>query len=128
MGLVDSGQAGKVIAWVGTAMFLALGMGGPIGPMLFSGQDFIAVAWLTTLVPLAVLALLSRAPAVAPARNGTVSWEGCKAGLASGYRRRAEQHRLLRDSGVQLPPLRPAELTRFGWHFRPSARRLLLPG
>jgi len=73
MGLVDSGQAGKVIAWGGTAMFLALAMGGPLGTMLFSGQGFVAVAWLTILVPLAVLALLSRAPAVAPARNGKAS-------------------------------------------------------
>jgi MFS family permease len=73
MGLVDSSQAGKVIAWVGTAMFLALAMGGPLGTMPFLGHGFVAVAWLTTLAPLAILVMLSGAPTVAPARNDKAS-------------------------------------------------------
>lgn len=76
MRLVEAAHAGKVIAWIGTAMFLTLAMGGPLGTLLFSGQGFAAVAWLTTLVPVAVLLLLSRAPAVAPKRNGKSSFFG----------------------------------------------------
>ncbi|MBB5415812.1 MFS transporter [Paraburkholderia atlantica] len=66
LGLVDRQHAGKVIAWVGTAMFAALALGGPIGATLYTSFGFVAIALITVLLPLVVLALLVRMPAVAP--------------------------------------------------------------
>lgn len=68
--LVDKEHAGKVIAWVGTAMFAALALGGPIGTTAYTSFGFFAIALITTLVPLIVLAFLIRAPAVAPYPHG----------------------------------------------------------
>lgn len=59
---VDSAHAGKVIAWVGTAMFAALAFGGPLGTMLFTSYGFAALGVATTLLPLLVLLFLFRAP------------------------------------------------------------------
>ncbi|HBN2675638.1 TPA: arabinose transporter, partial [Klebsiella oxytoca] len=66
LALVDKEHAGKVIAWVGTAMFAAMALGGPVGTMLFDAFGFEAIALLTLLLPLLVLAYLARMPAVAP--------------------------------------------------------------
>lgn len=66
LALVDKEHAGKVIAWVGTAMFAAMALGGPVGTMLFEAFGFEAIALLTFLLPLLVLAYLARMPAVAP--------------------------------------------------------------
>lgn len=62
LAMVDPGHAGKVIAWVGTAMFAALAFGGPLGTMLFASYGFAAIGLITTLAPLLVLLLLLRAP------------------------------------------------------------------
>lgn len=64
LALVNSEHAGKVIAWVGTAMFAAMALGGPIGTLLFDAYGFEAIALLTLLLPLLVLVYLSRMPAV----------------------------------------------------------------
>lgn len=66
LALVDKEHAGKVIAWVGTAMFAAMALGGPVGTMLFEAFGFEAIALLTFLLPLLVLAYLARMPAVVP--------------------------------------------------------------
>ncbi|MGR3910290.1 arabinose transporter [Burkholderia sp. SR8] len=63
---VDDRHAGKVIAWVGTAMFASMALGGPAGTMLYARGGFIAIALVTMLLPLAVLLYLVRVPAVAP--------------------------------------------------------------
>jgi predicted MFS family arabinose efflux permease len=73
MGLVASAHAGKVIAWVGTAMFLAMALGGPVGTVIFAAHGFGAVALMTTLLPLAVFLALLRARGVVPVRNGQPS-------------------------------------------------------
>jgi MFS family permease len=65
--LVGPQGAGRVIAWVGTAMFAALALGAPVGTMLYSAGGFGAVAIATALFPLATLLLLLRLPAVSPA-------------------------------------------------------------
>jgi predicted MFS family arabinose efflux permease len=62
LAMVDSGHAGKVIAWVGTAMFAALAFGGPLGTMLFISHGSATIGLVTTLLPLLVLLLLLRAP------------------------------------------------------------------
>ncbi len=66
LALVEKSHTGKVIAWVGTAMFAALALGGPIGVFLFGRFGFQAIALLTLLLPLLVLLYLSRMPAVSP--------------------------------------------------------------
>jgi MFS family permease len=62
LAMVDANHAGKVIAWVGTAMFAALALGGPFGTMLFASHGFAAIGLITTLLPLLVLFFLLRAP------------------------------------------------------------------
>src|SRR6185503_3923443 len=58
--LLTSKSAGKVIAWVGMAMFAALAVGAPIGTALYEIGGFVAIALATTLVPLATVALALR--------------------------------------------------------------------
>lgn len=70
LGLVDRHHAGKVIAWVGTAMFAAMALGGPIGSVLYESFGFSAIALLTTLLPLIVLSYLTRMPAVESRPHG----------------------------------------------------------
>jgi MFS family permease len=65
--LVGPQGAGRVIAWVGTAMFAALAFGAPVGTMLYNANGFGVVAIATALIPFATLLLLLRLPAVPPA-------------------------------------------------------------
>jgi len=62
LALVDKEHAGKVIAWVGTAMFAAMAIGGPIGTMLFSSFGFESISILTLILPIIVFAYLYRIP------------------------------------------------------------------
>ncbi len=50
--LVGSENAGRVIAWIGMAMFAALALGAPLGTLLYAVGGFAAVAVATTLIPL----------------------------------------------------------------------------
>ncbi|MFM0554688.1 MFS transporter [Paraburkholderia sediminicola] len=68
--LVHTQHAGKVIAWVGTAMFAAMALGGPIGTILYTSFGFLAITLVTALLPLMVLAYLVRTPAVAQHAHG----------------------------------------------------------
>ncbi|WP_245259903.1 arabinose transporter [Mesorhizobium sp. LNJC380A00] len=53
---VAGGQnSGKVIAWVGTAMFAALALGAPVGSALYAASGFTAIALATIILPLATL-------------------------------------------------------------------------
>lgn len=60
LALVDHRHAGKVIAWVGMAMFAAFALGAPAGSLLFDHFGFISIALATAGVPL--IALLVVAP------------------------------------------------------------------
>jgi len=66
--LVGSASAGRVIAWVGTAMFAALALGAPIGSTLYDFGGFAAIALATVVAPLATLLLLVWLPAVHPSQ------------------------------------------------------------
>jgi MFS family permease len=66
LALAGSERAGRVIAWVGTAMFVALAIGAPVGTALYTYDGFVGVALATALIPLATLLLVVRLPAVAP--------------------------------------------------------------
>uniref|UniRef100_A0A9E8CTZ4 Arabinose transporter n=1 Tax=Bosea sp. NBC_00436 TaxID=2969620 RepID=A0A9E8CTZ4_9HYPH len=70
---VEHHHAGKVIAWVGTAMFAALALGGPVGTTLFASHGFAAIGLGTTLLPLVVFLGLLRVPAphVRPRQAGS---------------------------------------------------------
>jgi MFS family permease len=71
LALVGSESAGRVIAWVGTAMFAALALGAPVGTILYDIGGFTAVALATIIAPLATLFLLVRLPAVHLSQPGS---------------------------------------------------------
>ena len=70
-GLTLSGpkNAGRVIAWIGMAMFAALAVGAPIGTALYANGGFSAVAVATTLVPLIGIVFVAPLSGVAPQRG-----------------------------------------------------------
>src|SRR4051812_989998 len=63
--LVGSQHTGKVLAWMGTAMYAAFALGAPVGTTLHSHYGFAAIAVATTLVPLVTLLLAAPLPRVA---------------------------------------------------------------
>jgi len=64
--------AGKVISWMGTAMFAAFAGGAPLGVSLYDRGGFGAVAAATAILPLATMVLASALPSVpAVGRSGT---------------------------------------------------------
>jgi MFS family permease len=67
--LVHAQSTGKVIAWVGSAMFAAFAIGAPIGSTLYGTYGFIAIALATMLIPLATLFLVLPQRAVSPAAS-----------------------------------------------------------
>lgn len=69
MALTGPANAGKVIAWVGMAMFAALASGAPVGTALYSLGGFASIAIATALVPLATLLLVAPLAPIAPQRG-----------------------------------------------------------
>jgi len=71
LALAGANNSGRVIAWIGMAMFAALAFGAPLGTTLYSAGGFAAVAIAATLMPLVtvlLVALLSPVPAQGGAR------------------------------------------------------------
>jgi MFS family permease len=66
LAVVDARDTGKVIAWVGSAMFAAFAIGAPVGSALYADYGFFAIALVTALAPLATLLLIATLPAVVP--------------------------------------------------------------
>jgi MFS family permease len=92
LALAGPAHAGRVIAWVGMAMFAALAVGAPIGTALYGKGGFAAVAAATSLVPLATVFIvlpLTSVPRQHGKRGGmlsvahTVCWPGLGAALSS---------------------------------------------
>jgi MFS family permease len=73
LALVHGQSTGKVIAWVGSAMFAAFAIGAPIGSALYAGYGFAAIALATAVAPLCTLLLIARLPGVAPVPRGRLS-------------------------------------------------------
>jgi MFS family permease len=73
LALVHHQSTGKVIAWVGSAMFAAFAIGAPIGSALYAGYGFAAIALATAVAPLCTLLLIARLPGVAPVPRGRLS-------------------------------------------------------
>ena len=69
---VGSQNAGKVIAWMGMAMFLAFAASAPLGIAIYQRSGFIGVAGITTLAPLLTLLLVIPLHAVTPPHQGRV--------------------------------------------------------
>lgn len=69
LALVGPANAGRVIAWVGMAMFAALALGAPMGTSLYSLGGFATIAIVTTLLPFAAIVLVAPLAAV-PAKPG----------------------------------------------------------
>ena len=110
LSLAGPENAGRVIAWVGMAMFAALALGAPIGAALFEAGGFVTIAAATALLrwrrccSLHASRQRHRQKVSAPALR---RWRA-----RSGYPARlgAEQHRLWCDARLQLPPFRRARM------------------
>ncbi|GAB2861051.1 MFS transporter [Pseudoduganella ginsengisoli] len=85
VGLAGPHNAGKVMAWVGIAMYGAYGAGAPAGMALYQQYGFQGVAWAAMLAPVCALLLLARCQGVPPAAMrrmpfykvlGAVWWPG----------------------------------------------------
>ena len=72
LALCGATQAGRVIAWMGMAMFTAMAAGAPIGTTLYAAHGFAGVAVATTLLPLGTLAPVAWMSSVPPTRKGRV--------------------------------------------------------
>lgn len=66
LALVAEQNTGKVIAWIGTAMYAAFAIGAPGGSALYARYGFNAIALAAALVPLAALLLILPLHPVAP--------------------------------------------------------------
>lgn len=74
LAIVDPRSTGKVIAWVGSAMFAAFAIGAPTGSALYAGYGFAAIALATALAPLGTLLLVALLPGVAPVPRTRLSF------------------------------------------------------
>ena len=74
LAIVDRRNTGKVIAWVGSAMFAAFAIGAPVGSAFYAGYGFVAIALVTALAPLATLLLIAPLPAVVPVPRARLSF------------------------------------------------------
>ena len=66
LALAGARSTGKVLAWMGTAMYAAFALGAPMGTTLYGAYGFTAIALATTLVPLATLLLAAPVQRIAP--------------------------------------------------------------
>lgn len=60
LAIAGAENTGRVMAWVGTAMYVAFAIGAPAGTALFSGFGFISIALATMIIPLVSLLLVAR--------------------------------------------------------------------
>jgi MFS family permease len=74
LALVDSRNTGKVIAWVGSAMFAAFAIGAPAGAAIYGTYGFAAIALATTAAPLVTLLLVAPLPTVAQMHRARFSF------------------------------------------------------
>jgi MFS family permease len=66
LALAGRANAGKVIAWVGMAMFAALAAGAPLGTALYGFGGFASIAIATALIPLATMLLVAPLAPIPP--------------------------------------------------------------
>lgn len=66
LALAGPKNTGRVMAWVGIAMFAAFAVGAPIGIALYNKFGFVAIAFATTLIPIATLLVILPRSAITP--------------------------------------------------------------
>jgi MFS family permease len=66
MALCGRPNTGKVISWVGMAMYAAFAIGAPLGTLLYARYGFVAVALATIFLPILALAVVLSSRAVVP--------------------------------------------------------------
>jgi len=66
LALAGARNTGKVLAWMGTAMYAAFALGAPVGTALYGAYGFPAIALTTALVPLGTLLLVTPVRRLAP--------------------------------------------------------------
>lgn len=66
LALMGPQHTGKVMAWLGTALYAAFAVGAPAGTALYMAHGFVAIALAATLIPLVALPLVARLRVVAP--------------------------------------------------------------
>lgn len=66
LALLGPQHTGRVMAWIGTALYAAFAAGAPAGTALYARQGFLAIALATLVIPLATLALVLPLRAVPP--------------------------------------------------------------
>ncbi len=103
LAVVRPSHAGRVIAWVGMAMFAARAVGAPLGTILCGKVGFVGVAAATALIPLTTIVIVlplrmvprggGRHPGIL--RVGRTIWSP---GLGAG----TQQHRVWRHDCLQL--------------------------
>jgi MFS family permease len=71
LSLVGASSAGRVMSWVGTAMYIAFAAGAPAGTVLYAKLGFVAVGACTVAVPLIALALVLPVRGVVPLAQQT---------------------------------------------------------
>jgi MFS family permease len=69
LALVNAENAGRVIAWLGTALYAAFAVGAPVGTWLYARHGLLAIGLATAFGPLAVLPLVLGLRSVAPLRR-----------------------------------------------------------
>jgi MFS family permease len=69
LALAGAGNTGKVIAWIGTAMYAAFAVGAPAGNALYATHGFEAIALATAAAPLAALLVVLPLAPVAPTQR-----------------------------------------------------------
>ncbi len=74
LALAGERNTGKVLAWMGTAMYAAFALGAPVGTALYGAYGFPAIALATTLVPLVTLLLVRPVRRVAPTARAYASF------------------------------------------------------
>ncbi|MDF7660680.1 arabinose transporter [Erwiniaceae bacterium L1_54_6] len=62
LALAGGKQTGRVIAWVGTAMFAAFALGAPLGTAIFDYYGFAAITIMTVLLPVAAMMVVRILP------------------------------------------------------------------
>lgn len=74
LALAGPQHTGKVMAWVGIAMYVAFAVGAPAGTSLYTHFGFSAIALATTLIPVLTLLFVLRGTGVAPLQRNRPSF------------------------------------------------------
>jgi MFS family permease len=66
LGLAGKENAGRVMSWVGTAMYVAFAVSAPLGTLLYARIGFAAIAVATVAIPLLAMVIAAKQPDAAP--------------------------------------------------------------